>query len=292
MPQGDRAARIQPQQVGRRHDAAHPAGVGHGEVLGPGRDHVDGRLDGELRDRNGRNRGARDLPHRSVQGDVAARHASAHVGVGEDPEPIVAEPDEQRRGGVLPQASGGLAQRLVGVAERRRAHDRRDRRGPDVAQRVDRVAGSGQPLAHRRRHVGGAGDRPQQPSRRVSGEQQAARGLARAHGERGRHPGQQRRMAEALARFEHLDDLALVDDVHRAGEDHPQSQGRGSVLDEGRLTGVESVLRRPLERRSDLLRIDPVERRVARKECVKVLHVGGRNCVRIASVTRHGDMRA
>ena len=32
--------------------------------------------------------------------------------------------------------------------------------------------------------------------------------------------------------------------------------------------------------------------RGARKEGVKVLHVGGRNCVRIASVTGYGDMRA
>ena len=66
----------------------------------------------------------------------------------------------------------------------------------------------------------------------------------------------------------------------------------GAVLDKRRLARVESVLRGPLERRPDLLRIDPVEGRVARQECVKVLHVGGRNCVRIASVTRYGDMRA
>ena len=99
-------------------------------------------------------------------------------------------------------------------------------------------------------------------------------------------------MAEALARFEHLDDLALVDDVHRAAEDHPQAQCRSPVLDESDIPRFKRVLRGPLERRSDLLRIDPVEWRVARKECVKVLHVGGRNCVRIASVTGYGDMRA
>ena len=99
-------------------------------------------------------------------------------------------------------------------------------------------------------------------------------------------------MPEAFARFEHLDDLALVDDVHGAVENHPQSQRRSPVLDQGDVARIEGAFLDPLERRPDLLWIDPIERRVARQECVKVLHVGGRNCVRIASVTRSGDMRA
>ena len=87
-------------------------------------------------------------------------------------------------------------------------------------------------------------------------------------------------------------ETALVDDSHRAVEDHPQPQSRSPILDQSDIPRFKAVLPGPLERRLDLLRIDPVERRVARKECVKVLHVGGRNCVRIASVTGYGDMRA
>ena len=114
----------------------------------------------------------------------------------------------------------------VGLGVDGRAHDRRDRRGAHVVQAVDRMPGAGEALAQRSGHVGHARLGGQHPPRGVGREQGAAGGLARAHGERRRHPGQQRRVAEALAGLQHLDHLALVHDVHRPGERPPTARWR------------------------------------------------------------------
>ncbi len=169
----------------------------------------------------------------------------------------------------------------VGSAYTARAHDGRHRRGADVVQPVDRMPGAGEALAQRPGHVGHARLGGQHPPGGVGREQHAARRLARAHGERGRHPGEQRRMPEALPGLEHLDDLARVHHVHRPGDDDPQTGGRWAVLDQqhgARLVLVDGRLRGQLVQ---LLGRQRVERRVPGQECVQVLHVRHRNCVRI-----------
>jgi len=99
-------------------------------------------------------------------------------------------------------------------------------------------------------------------------------------------------MAEALSGLEYLDRLAVVDDVHRAGEDHPQPLGRQAVLDQHRLPSVVRVLDGAGGERSQLARIERVERRVTGEKCVQVLHVKRRNCVRIAPGTCTGQVGA
>ena len=64
----------------------------------------------------------------------------------------------------------------------RRAHDRRDRRGAHLVQAVDRMAGAGQPLAHRLRDVGRAGLGAEQAApggRRRTARTSTARGRGR-----------------------------------------------------------------------------------------------------------------
>jgi hypothetical protein len=99
-------------------------------------------------------------------------------------------------------------------------------------------------------------------------------------------------MAEGLPRLEHLNHLALVDQIHRAGEDHPQSRGRRSVLDQDRLARLERLLSRGLDQGRDLLRGQAIKRRLPGEKCVQVLHVEPRNCVGIAPVTRPAQVGA
>jgi hypothetical protein len=126
----------------------------------------------------------------------------------------------------------------------------------------------------------------------LGAEQRACRRLAGADRKRRRHPREQRRVAEALPGFEHLDRLAVVHDVHRPGDDHPQSASRQAILDQHGLPGVVGVLDGAGGERPQLLRIERVERRVMGKECVQVLHVEPRNCVRIAPGTYTGHVGA
>ena len=99
-------------------------------------------------------------------------------------------------------------------------------------------------------------------------------------------------MPKALARFEHLNRLAVVHDVHRAGEDHPQPRSRQAVLDQHRLAGVIRVLLRPGGKLPQLTGIECVKRGVTGEECVQLLHVEPRNCVRIAPGTCTGQVGA
>jgi len=99
-------------------------------------------------------------------------------------------------------------------------------------------------------------------------------------------------LPERLPWFEHLDDLALVEEIHRSGEDHPQPIGGLTVFDEDHFAGRKSPIEGIRRERAQLVGIESVERRVTRQKCVQVLHVGPLNCVRIAPGTRSGDMPA
>ena len=99
-------------------------------------------------------------------------------------------------------------------------------------------------------------------------------------------------MAEALPGFEHLDRLAVVHDVHRAGEDHPQPRCRQAVLDQDRFPGVVGALHGAGGERPQIVRIERAERRVTGEECVQLLHVEPRNCVRIKPGTYTGHVGA
>ena len=90
--------------------------------------------------------------------------------------------------------------------------------------------------------------------------------LARADGERGREPGQQRRMAEGLARLEHVDHLVAVVELHRARAHDVERVGRRPVLDQRRLAGGVGALRRRRGQRGQLVRRQPVEGRMAAEE--------------------------
>jgi hypothetical protein len=151
---------------------------------------------------------------------------------------------------------------------------------------VDGLTGSDQALSHRPGDVRGARLGAEQTAARRGAKHQAGRNLARAHRERRRHAGQQRRMAEALPRLQHLDHLALVDEIDRAGEDHPQSVRRLAVLDEHDLARLLAVLGGARRQARQLRGIDAVKRGMTGEECVQVLHVRRLNCVRIAPCQR------
>ncbi len=211
-------------------------------MLDPRGEHVDGRLDRQLPRRNRGDGRTRNRADRRVARHAVGRNLVADIGVGDDSQPLALERDQQRRDAVLPEPLDRLANRHVGLAEGRRAHDRGDRRGPHLVQAVHGLAGAGQPPSHRLRDVGRAGLGAEQAASRGSVKQRARGRLSSADGERRGHPGQQRRMAEAFPRLEHLDHLAVVDQAHRAGHDHPQPHGREPVFDEHIVTRLERVL--------------------------------------------------
>ena len=143
----------------------------------------------------------------------AREHALAQVGVGHDPEPSPPTP---------PSTSAAVAPRL-GHRARRVARSSRpartttggrvdqgaEPRHAQLGQAVRGVAGAHEALAQAGRHVARAVGLREHPQRRLARQdQQAGARLARAHGERGREPGQQRGVAEALAGLEHVDDLS------------------------------------------------------------------------------------
>ena len=157
-------------------------------------------------------------------------------------------------------------------------------------QAVDGLPGAGQPLAHRRGNKRDPGLGTEQAARRSGLKPHAPRGLVGPDREGRRHAGQQRRVTEALARLEHLDHLALVDQLHRAGEDHPQSGGRLAVLHQHHLAGPQLAFDGGGDELPELVGVEAVEGRVPSQECVQVLHVGPRNCVRIAPLCATSDV--
>ncbi len=261
-------------------------------MLGAGGDHLHSRLDRQLARRNARHRAADRRAYRRVEGHPAHRHRGAYGRVGQDPQAPVLEADEQRGHAVPAEPLRRFAQRVLRIAEHRGLHDRRHGCGPHVEQAVHGVPGVGQALAHRHRDVRGPGLSPKEPASRLDTEQSAGGRLARAHAERGRHAGQHRGMPEAFAGLEHLDRLPLVDEIHRAREDHPHAGCRQSVLDQHRLAGLERVLLGARRETAQLIGAERIERRVTGKECVQVLHVKRCNCVRIAPGTRLGQVGA
>jgi hypothetical protein len=73
-------------------------------------------------------------------------------------------------------------------------------------------------------------------------------------------------MAEALARLEHVDDVPVVLEVHRAGDDHEQRARRLGVLDERRTARLELAIERRLGDRPQVALGQPVERRLDGEE--------------------------
>ena len=191
-----------------------------------------------------------------------------------------------------PSFSIALAQRLVGRAEDGGPHDRRDRRGPDVAQGVNGLAGLREPLAHRAGDVGDPGFGAEQAPGRAGAEPHAARRLARPDREGGSHPGQQGWVTEALPGLEHRDDRPLVDELDRAGVDHPQPGGGLAVLDQDHLPRPQLALLRAGGQLLQRRRVKPVKGRVASQECVQVLHVRRGNYVRILPWSAPRDVSA
>jgi hypothetical protein len=281
VAQADRAVGVQAEEVGGREHPADAPGVEHGHVLHPGGQHVDGRLDGELADGHRRRGRAGELLDGPLGREAAVGDGGAHVGVGEDADGLVGHRHEQRLEVLVPQPPRRGAQSLRRPCVHGRAHDGRDRRRADVMQPVDRMPGAGEALAQRAGHIGHARLGGQHSPRGAGREQGAAGGLARAYGERGRHAGEQRRVPEALTGLEHLDDLARVHDVHRPGDDNPQAGGGRPVLHQqhgARLVLADGGLGGQL---AQLLRGQRVKRRVPGEECVQVVHVRHRNCVRM-----------
>ena len=236
-------------------------------------------LDGQLADRDGRHRRARDRRRGPVQRAAAVGGSRPHLGVGEDRQLPVGQADQQGRGVRVAEPARGLASRQIRLAERRWAHDGRHRGGADIEQPVDGVAGAGEAHAHRLRDVGRSRLGPEQPPGVAGAEQSAGGRLARAHRERRGHPAQQRGVTEALARPERLDHLALVPEVHRAGQDHPQPGRPGPVLDEHRLSGGEALPAHRLRDGAQLAGVEGIERRMVGQEGIEVLDVGRRRSV-------------
>ena len=97
MAEGERAARLEPGEVGRREHAEHvPRVVDDDDVVGAGVEHLDDRVDGDPLGpdltRRGRTISETGLLGRHLAGDDAL----AQHGVGEDRE-VVAVADEDRR---------------------------------------------------------------------------------------------------------------------------------------------------------------------------------------------------
>ena len=141
VPQRDRAARIEPEQVAGGQQPDHAVGVEHRDVLAAGREHVDRRLDRELPGGDRRHRRTRDLRDRGSSAPspaATAARTSASVTIPSSP------PLRSTSSAVTPGAPSRSAASdgRVGVAEDRRAHDRRDRRRSHVEQAVDGVPGA------------------------------------------------------------------------------------------------------------------------------------------------------
>ena len=99
------------------------------------------------------------------------------------------------------------------------------------------MAGACQTLPQRRSDEAGAGGTAQDGERLLARQQVADRVLVGADGERRREARQQRWVAEALARLEHVDYLIFVYELHRAVADHVEVLRRAAVLDEDGLAG-------------------------------------------------------
>lgn len=204
--------------------------------------------------------------HRVLAGTSGGQHALAQVGVGHHPHAVGAL-DERGAHRALGHGGGRLADR------RRRAQDERvavDQGAhpprAELRQRVHRVAGADQAVTEAAGDVGHAGGVAEHPQRGTLADQQARDVGVRTHGERRGEAREQRRMAEALARLEHVDDLVAVDELHRPAAHDVEPGGGIAVLHQQRGARLAPHRHRRLGRRGQLLRRQRVERRVAGKE--------------------------
>ena len=155
-----------------------------------------------------------------LRGEPAGDDARADDRVREDEE-VVAVPDEDRRGVVVRHRLRRPADRHARLGEHRRPADQLlDANRPELRQRVDEVARLDEPFPQRHRDPPRALRPPEHDERLLPRDHVADRVLVGPHREGRGEPRQERRMAEALARLEDVDGLALMDELHRARPDH------------------------------------------------------------------------
>ena len=207
------------------------------------------------------------------------------VRIGHDPEPA-REANERGRRLRLRHLPRDRADRRVCVREERGPRDeRRYARAGDLRQPSDGLPRACETLAKRRGDVARAGGPSENVERSLGGDDVALGLFARADGERGSEPGEQRWMPEALAGREDVSDLAFVDHVHRSRPDHVE-RGRGTaVLDENRFA---RRIRPDLDGRCDPLELvvrKAAERREPREEPPLLVHRSTRACSSRSSPT-------
>ena len=155
-PIGDWAS--SPSRSAGRQDPAHALTVEHGHVLDARRPACPPSPRSPAARPAPSGPAARDRAHGRVgrrrrRATTAAR-TSASVTIAQ---PVLADRINSAETPSSPSRSSRVADRLLRLAEDRRAHDRRHRRGADVEQAVHGLAGSGHALAHRLGHVGRPG---------------------------------------------------------------------------------------------------------------------------------------
>ena len=201
-----------------------------------------------------------------VEPEVLGDELPAQVGVGHDPEALI-ELDEDARdvgGGHQP---GRLRGARVGRADHDRPVNQRAQMGGALlGLGMGDVAGADEPLPKRGGDELHARRARQHDPGGVRRDEQAHRGVAGVDVEGGRHPGEERRMAERLARLEDVDRLLLVPQLDRPGADDVEPLERARRPRRG---SSRRRLRPFLRRRGDPLELrlgEAVERRKPAEE--------------------------
>ena len=162
---------------------------------------------------------------------------------------------------------------------------------------MDGVSGLHEPVPKRRREVTGAGRAAEHLQRLLARHEVGERLLAGADGERRRKTAQERRMPEALAGADQVDDLTLVDELDRPLDDDEQVFGGSPVLAQHDLTRAVDALLDGHGQRRELRLAQRVERREAAQElrdpvCVHRLHCAARDLVLQAPCNARPPLRA
>ena len=288
MAECEWTAHLEAGEIGSRENAEHTAGpVDDHDVVGSGVEHVHDRvhcsavgvdLDGRLD----------DAEHRVLDRDVAGGHALAQDRVRQDRDAVPVLHQDRRRV-VLGHRLGRLADRDASVAEHGRPGDElRDPGRAELRQGVHDVTGLDEPVAQGCRDVPCTRGPREHLERPLAWNEVARRLLARPHRERRREPGQQRRVPEALPGLEHVDDLALVHQLHAAVPDDEQMLGGRRVLDERVLAGRVARDGRRRGNAGQDLGVERVERGIGGQKRANLLCVHCLHCSRsiaVAAVT-------
>ncbi len=261
------------QQLRVRHHAHHLAGRRqHREVPHTAVEHVEQHLGPELVGRHGVRRRGHDLAQRRVAGQAGGDDAAAQVAVGDDAERAVGQRHHDRRRARGRRLAGCLAHRRVRIAQHRGPAQQRSDRAlgvVDVARRVEPLLVERVELADDVAHPLRPGE---QLAHRLVRQAVGERVLGGAEPDRGRQPGQHRRVAEHVALAQQVD-RSVVDDHLDATPPHdPDGVERRRALRHDHRTGGEELDLRLRRDRLEVLGPERVEGCDGGEELRDVVH--------------------